>query len=157
MLSIGQADFEMEPLLAATPYQQLVVAYHKLVLVVLQVRRAMAEQLYLQMLAVQSEADAEGSNSGSQRQSVCSFTSLQQLSAEDLEAACDVLLISAWDGPLEQVRDSREELAVALHVEIKTRRVAKVLSDAGAPGVQKPLEQESYQSLLDDAARGGGY
>lgn len=114
----------------------------------------MAEQLYVQMLAVQSEAD--DSNDGSQQQSIGSFTSLQQLPAEDLEAACDVLLVSAWDGPLEQVRASREELAAALHVEIKTRRVAKVLSDAGPPGV-KTLEQESYQSLLDDAARGGGY
>lgn len=123
-------------------------------MLLLQVRRAMAEQLYLQMLAVQSDAIEE--DSSSMQQGPDSFTSLQQLPAQDLEAALDVLLISAWDGPLEQVRASREELAAALHIEIKTRRVAKVLPDIGIPGL-KTVEQESYQSLLDDAARGGGY
>jgi hypothetical protein len=158
VLSIWQKGFSKELLLAATPCQQLAVrcCCHNSACGVLQVRRAMAEQLYLQMLAVQPEAGAEDSNNFSLRPFIGSFTSLQQLPAECLEAACDVLLISAWDGPLEQVRDSREALAVELHIEIKTRRVAKVLLDAGAPGV-KTLEQESYQSLLDDAARGGGY
>jgi hypothetical protein len=120
----------------------------------------MAEQLYLQMLAVQSDTDAAGDDStepATQQQGVGDgFATLQELPAESLEAALDVLLMSAWDGPLDQVRVSREELAAALHVEIKTRRVAKAVPAAGAVGVQS-AEQESYQSLLDDAARGGGY
>jgi len=125
-----------------------------------QVRRAMAEQLYLQMLAVQSEGESfadEDAATQELERAAAAYTSLQLLPAEDLEAALDVLLISAWDGPLEQVRASREELAAALHVEIKTKKVSRVLPDAGgAPGF-KAVDQESYQSLLDDAARGGGY
>lgn len=148
----------------------------------------MAEQLYLQMLAVQSDTELEltdadaGSNDNNntlatQQQDAGdaeapaaaaaaggpTFTTLQQLPADDLEAALDMLLISAWDGPLDSVRASREELAAALHVEIKTRRVARVLPESagGASallgGAGKGFEQESYQSLLDDAARGGGY
>lgn len=124
----------------------------------------MAEQLYLQVLAVQSEADT-AEQGGVPDQSMvlagpAAFSSLQQVPPDDLEAALDVLLISAWDGPLEAVRASREELAEALHVEIKTRRVAKQLPDSLAGvcgGLVKSVEQESYQSLLDDAARGGGY
>lgn len=120
------------------------------------VRRAMAEQLYLQMIAVQPEADTHPDSSSD---SSSTFTSLQQLPGDDLEAALDVLMASAWDGPLEQVRACREELAAAVHVEIKTRRVAKVLPAAGATptGPGRGGDQESYQSLLDDAARGGGY
>lgn len=125
-----------------------------------QVRRAMAEQLYLQMLAVQSEGDSFGDEDATTQElerATAAYASLQQLPAEDLETALDVLLISAWDGPLEQVRASREELAAALHVEIKTKKVSRVLPDAnGAAGI-KAVDQESYQSLLDDAARGGGY
>lgn len=116
-----------------------------------QVRRAMAEQLYLQMLAVQSDAADDAANNEAHE----GFTTLQQLPAADMEAALDVLLLSAWDGPLEQVRASRQELAAALRVEIKTRRVARVLPNTPADG--PGLVGESYQSLLDDAARGGGY
>lgn len=118
-----------------------------------QVRRAMAEQLYLQMIAVQPEAETQDGGDSS------TFTSLQHLPEDDLEAVLDVLMASAWDGPLQQVRVSREELAAALHVEIKTRRVAKVLPAGGAnpTGLGRGGDQESYQSLLDDAARGGGY
>lgn len=132
------------------------------VLLWVQVRRAMAEQLYLQMLAVQSDTDAAADDSTEaaaqeqQQGAGDGFTTLQELPAESLEAALDVLLMSAWDGPLDQVRVSREELAAALQLEIKTRRVAKAVPAAGAAGVQS-VEQESYQSLLDDAARGGGY
>jgi hypothetical protein len=117
----------------------------------LQVRRHMAEQLYLQMLAVQAEADAA---SPEQQQSV-----FGDVPADDLEAALDVLLISPWDGPLDQARAGREELAGHLHIEIKTRRVAKASEGKGAAAELAPnaAEHESYQSLLDDAARGGGY
>jgi hypothetical protein len=124
----------------------------------------MAEQLYLQLLAVQSEAElggdspaadmADGSSTGS---GSSIFTSLPP---EDLEAALDALLISAWDGQLEQVRAARQELAALLHVEVKTRRVARVpAADAkAASDVGAVVDQEGgYQSLLDDAARGGGY
>jgi hypothetical protein len=119
----------------------------------------MAEQLYVQMLAVQSDAEGAG-DSSVQQAAGCAASyvgTLQQLPPEDLEAALDVLLVSAWDGPLEQVRESREQLAAALHVEIKTRRLARVRADAGVPGTGSGIGQESYQSLLDDAARGGGY
>jgi hypothetical protein len=85
--------------------------------------------------------------------------------ADDLEAALDCLLASTWDGPLEAARDARSQLAALLHVEIKTRRVARVLGACGAAaavagaagGAAPPRDDEGYQSLLDDAARGGGY
>lgn len=114
----------------------------------------MAEQLYLQMLAVQAEADGE---SAEQQQSQSIFAAV---SADDLEAALDVLLTSSWDGPLDQARSSREELAGHLHVEIKTRKVARASESRSAVGPAegaRNAEHESYQSLLDDAARGGGY
>lgn len=137
----------------------------------------MAEQLYLQMLAVQAEAElgaetapamagghpssapqAAGTVGPSAGHVLGSAPSsiFAGLPADDLEAALDVLLVSAWDGPLEQVRANREELASLLQVEIKTRRVARVLPAAVAARTAA-VDQESYQSLLDDAARGGGY
>ena len=120
----------------------------------------MAEQLYVQMLAVQSDVEAaqDTGDTPFHPAPATAFVSLQQLAPDDMEAALDVLLISAWDAPLEQVRASREELATALHLEIKTRRVARVLPGTGVAGLPaKANDQESYQSLLDDAARGGGY
>ncbi|KAF6263485.1 armadillo-type protein [Scenedesmus sp. NREL 46B-D3] len=118
------------------------------------VRRHMAEQLYLQMLAVQAEADAEHPREQQQQQSV-----FEAVPAEDLEAALDVLLISPWDGPIDQARAGREELAGHLQIDIRTRRVTKASEgkDAAAMLAPNTAEHESYQSLLDDAARGGGY
>jgi hypothetical protein len=116
----------------------------------------MAEQLYLQMLAVQAEVDAEEDAEEQQQQQQSIFAAAP---AEDLEAALDVLLISPWDGPLDQARAGRDELAGHLHIEIKTRRVAKASEgkSAAAELARNTAEHESYQSLLDDAARGGGY
>jgi hypothetical protein len=122
----------------------------------LQVRRHMAEQLYLQMLAVQAEAGVDEAPEQQQQQQQSVFGAVP---ADDLEAALDVLLISPWDGPLDQARAGREELAGHLHIEMKTRRVAKASEGKGAAAELAPnaAEHESYQSLLDDAARGGGY
>lgn len=129
-----------------------------------QVRRAMAEQLYLQLLSVQAEAelsaDAEAAAPAAAAAGGSSSSSIfAALPADDLEGALDVLLVSAWDGPLDDVRASREQLAALLHVEIKTRRVARVLApgDGGKAMAAAASGGESYQSLLDDAARGGGY
>lgn len=122
----------------------------------------MAEQLYLQVLAVQAEGPADGEaaadGSGSSVQASSIFAAVPE---EDLEAALDVLLVSAWDGPLDHVRASREELAGHLHIEIRTRKLAKASQASCAEGSRaaapRPAEHETYQSLLDDAARGGGY
>lgn len=114
----------------------------------------MAEQLYLQLLAAQAETDNENAD---QQQSQCI---LAALSADDLEAALDVLLISPWDGPLDQAKAGREELSGLLHIEIKTRKVTRASESRIAVGLAegaRNAEHESYQSLLDDAARGGGY
>lgn len=123
----------------------------------LQVRRYMAEQLYIQMLAVQAELPEDGADSsGEEGRGARSI--FPTVSAEDMESALDVLLISAWDGPLEQVRAAREELAGHLHIEIKTRRVVRASEGSAAMAPKaSTAEHESYQSLLDDAARGGGY
>eukprot|EP00775_Hariotina_reticulata_P009794 gene9794-9952_t len=81
------------------------------------VRRHTAEQLYLQVLAVQAEGPAHQQDGDVQQvQSV-----FGSLSEEDVDSALDVLLTSAWDGPLDIVRSSREELASHLHIDIKTR------------------------------------
>lgn len=135
-----------------------------------QVRRAMAEQLYLQLLAVQAEAelsaDAAAAGEGAPEHAAACGSSnstssmFAALPADDLEGALDVLLVSAWDGPLDAVRASREQLADLLRVEIKTRRVQRVLAPgdgAKAMAAAAAGGGESYQSLLDDAARGGGY
>lgn len=125
----------------------------------LQVRKAMAEHMYVNMLALQSDAESDAITNNASVQ-FCSpdapvaADGLQQLCAEDLEAGLDVLLLSAWDGPLDEVRASREALATALNIVIRTRRLARPLSEADT---SKAVGQESYQSLLDDAARGGGY
>jgi hypothetical protein len=119
----------------------------------------MAEQLYLQMLAVQADADADEAPEAPEQQQQQQQSVLGAVPADDLEAALDVLLISPWDGPLDQARAGREELAGHLQIEIKTRRVAKACEGKGAAAELAPssAEHESYQSLLDDAARGGGY
>lgn len=142
-----------------SPFKQTqltpVAAVILMLLPLLQVRRYMAEQLYIQMLSIQAEPEFEGPAA----EAADAEKGFAALPPEDLEAALDVLLISAWDGPIEQVRAAREELAAHLHLEIKTRRIAKASEDMSAWAVpkQNTAEVESYQSLLDDAARGGGY
>lgn len=114
----------------------------------------MAEQLYLQMLAVQAESMG---NSCTEQLHAGQYSIFAAVPADDLESALDALLISPWDGPLEQARAGREELAGHLHIEIKTRKVARPSERRACPGEGPCTEHESYQSLLDDAARGGGY
>lgn len=82
---------------------------------------------------------------------------------DTLEAVLDTLLVTAWDGPVEEARSGRQALADALGVEIKAKPVAGARrapggpAGVGAPGYGAYTDNMSYQSLLDDAARGGGY
>lgn len=100
-----------------------------------QVRRHSAEQLYLQMLAAEGEDDS--------------------IDPEDYEQAMAILMMSPWDGDVEALREPRVQLAGLLHVELPQ---ANPNAKRAAPKmVVRRDENESYQSLLDDAARGGGY
>jgi tubulin-specific chaperone D len=125
----------------------------------------MGEQLYLQFLAAQAELeDEEGPSSSDDDDATAAAAAgsgggFAAVGAEALESALDVLLTVPWDGPVDEARAGRDELAALLGIEVKTRRVA-----AGSAGGAKAVvvaprwdENASYQSLLDDAARGGGY
>jgi hypothetical protein len=108
------------------------------------VRRATAEQLYVALLAAQCSSE-EGTS---------------VLPAESLDAAMDCLLLSPWDGSLDDARTARDALASTLGVEVRSRRVQRTTPAPATAGTRlascRPAV-ESYASLLEDAARGGGY
>ena len=64
---------------------------------VVQVRRHAAEQLYISFLGREDAGDG-------------------QEAAPDYEQAADLLLSVAWDGPLEEVVESKQELAELLQL-----------------------------------------
>jgi hypothetical protein len=143
----------------------------------LQVRRHTAEQLYLQLLARQAELEEEEEEEGAcdgqeepQNPSTTPPTAglgtpgvpaVHRADVDTLEAVLDTLLVTAWDGPVEEARAGRQQLADALGVEIKAKPVAGARRGpggaAGAAGYGAYTDNMNYQSLLDDAARGGGY
>ena len=75
-------------------------------------------------------------------------------SAEALEEAMELLTSTPWDGDVEALRPAREQLAGLLRVTLPEAVAGRVRA---APKAVRRDENESYQSLLDDAARGGGY
>jgi hypothetical protein len=87
-----------------------------------------------------------------------------------LEEALDLLLASPWDGPLDGAREARNALAALLRVEVRAAgrggggagggggaAAAAAAKKAAAAAAAARDDYLSYQSLLDDAARGGGY
>jgi hypothetical protein len=134
-----------------------------------------AEQLYLQLLAAdvcEAGGDAEGGGSDAESAAAggsagAAAASSMPVFQEDVhEQALDLLLTTPWDGPLDGARQARNALAALLGLEVKARPAAAAQPGAGAAaaaaaGVAKLRvaadENASYQSLLDDAARGGGY
>jgi hypothetical protein len=125
----------------------------------MQVRRHTAEQLYLSLLALEAEHDEEDAEHSSKSQQGNSCTWLS-LSGEVIDQALDCLLASTWDGTLADAKTARNGLAALLEVEVKSVVVAggrvQAACAAGAMVVGRD-EHASYQSLLNDAARGGGY
>ncbi|GLI66672.1 hypothetical protein VaNZ11_010602, partial [Volvox africanus] len=103
------------------------------------VRRNAAEQLYLQLLALDTSNPAP----------TTSGTPLEQVA----EAACDLLLSSPWDGELDAAKAARDELAALVGVTVpKMKAPAVATGRMVAAAVQD--ENASYQALLDDFARG---
>ena len=130
-----------------------------------QVRRHTAEQLYLSLLALEAEHEEEetedSAQAGDPSQGTGKASTWLSLAPEVIEHALDCLLVSTWDGTLGDAKASRNGLATLLGVEVKSVVVGAGRSQAdGAAGVRKMAmdsESTSYQSLLNDAARGGGY
>jgi hypothetical protein len=150
------------------------------------VRRHAAEQLYLALLAAedfgldQDAADCEGMEGGARAAGGEAGGEASAVEAgapagwrlpafeDGLEAAQDVLLTSPWDGPLDEAKAARGRLAQLLRVEVRARPAGAGLNDAAAAAKRAAAaaaaaavaardQYTSYQSLLDDAARGGGY
>lgn len=101
-----------------------------------QVRRHAAEQLYLALLALEP-SETGGPEGG--------------VDAEAAEAAQDVVLTTTWDGDLEAAKAARD--ALAGHLQVKVPAMKTMGAGAGAKKAAKD-EYASYQSLLDDFARG---
>jgi len=149
------------------------------------VRRYIAEQLYLSLLGAEDVDDEddedeegmgeEGSPSAAGTKAVGASGSPAQPVGwrlpgcdDGLEAAQDLLLSSPWDGPLDAARAARGQLAQLLRVEVRARVAGaggaaadagakRAAAGAAAAGMAAKEDFLSYQSLLDDAARGGGY
>lgn len=126
----------------------------------LQVRRHSAEQLYLQLLVAEVEEEGAGEEAGADGMGGdAGSEGVLRLAAEAHEQALDLLLSTPWDGPLEGARGARNALAALLGLEVRSRLVGAaggVATGVAALRVRAD-ENASYQSLLDDAARGGGY
>lgn len=66
------------------------------------------------------------------------------------ETASDLILATTWDGELDEARATRDKLAATLNITLP-KMVTKTGGDANKLNA---AEKSSYQSLLDDAARG---
>ncbi|GLC39358.1 hypothetical protein PLESTM_000887300 [Pleodorina starrii] len=130
------------------------------------VRRNAAEQLYLQLLALDpSSSSAAAAAAAASAEPAAGAAAAVPAGASAAaaagapppletvaEAACDVLLMTSWDGDLEAAKTARDELAALVGVS-----VPKMKAPAGAAGRQAAAardENASYQALLDDFARG---
>ncbi len=111
-----------------------------------QVRRHAAEQLYLQLLALDTSAagadpaagEAAGGGEG---------VALEAVS----DAACELLLATAWDGDADAAKQGRDALSVLVGVPVPKMKAPA----AGAAARAAPRDENaSYQALLDDFARG---
>ncbi|EFJ45543.1 hypothetical protein VOLCADRAFT_94333 [Volvox carteri f. nagariensis] len=127
------------------------------------VRRNTAEQLYLQLLALDSSsavstagAATTTTTNGSDAESAAGLTaaassggppSLEQVA----EAACDLLLLTSWEGDLDAAKAARDELAALVGVTVPKM---KAQAAAGRVAAVARDENASYQALLDDFARG---
>ena len=111
------------------------------------VRRHTAEQLYLQMLAMEPE-QLPGSSAHS------GAAPAAPVSAEDLEQAQELLLTTCWDGDLDAAKAARDSLATLLRVPLPAMKVAA----PGAAGAGKAVRDEnaSYAALVMDFHRGFG-
>ncbi|KAJ9523802.1 hypothetical protein QJQ45_020006 [Haematococcus lacustris] len=100
------------------------------------VRRFAAEQLYLALLTLEpGETGGPG-------------TGIPEAAAE---SAQELVLETTWDGTMEEAKSARDSLAQLLQVPLP------VMKAPAATGVIKQKvrdENESYQALLDDFARG---
>ncbi|KXZ49841.1 hypothetical protein GPECTOR_19g292 [Gonium pectorale] len=112
------------------------------------VRRHSAEQLYLQLLALDTSLEPPAATSTTKGSAAPPPPPLESVA----EAACDQLLLTGWDGDLDAAKAARDQLAGLLGVEVPRMKAPA----AGAVGKQAATRDEnaSYQALLDDFARG---
>lgn len=113
----------------------------------------MAEQLYLQLLTMEAEQllgpalDDAGQHGGS----------ATVVSKDDFDRCQELLLVTSWDGDLEEVKASRNMLSVLVKVPVPA---IKASSAAGGPcgtGTRRAAvrdENASYGALLSDVSRG---
>lgn len=116
---------------------------------IIQVRRTAAEQLYLGLLALDSDAEeaaAAASEAAEPGSSTCAAADLVVVS----DGVCEVLLATVWDGDLEAAKAAREQVSLLLEVPMP-----KMKAPAAAAAKAAPRDEfNSYQALLDDFARG---
>lgn len=118
------------------------------------VRRHTAEQLYLQMLAMEPEQlPGSSAHSGTAEQGGGAAPAAP-VSAEDLEQAQELLLTTCWDGDLDAAKAARDSLAALLRVPLPAMKAAA----PGAAGAGKAVRDEnaSYAALVMDFHRGFG-
>lgn len=108
------------------------------------VRRHAAEQLYVQLLAVEAQDGTDGTDGADG----------DALRLErNAEAVCDMLLVTAWDGDLDAAKAARDEIAALVGVAVPKMK-APAAGTGGHGGAAGRDENASYQALLDDFARG---
>ncbi len=107
------------------------------------VRRHAAEQLYVQLLAVEAQDGMDGDGAAGDALRL----------ERNAEAVCDLLLVTAWDGDLEAAKAARDEIAALVGVAVPKMK-APAAGAGGRGGAAGRDENASYQALLDDFARG---
>ncbi|KAG2492086.1 hypothetical protein HYH03_009582 [Edaphochlamys debaryana] len=118
------------------------------------VRRHSAEQLYLQLLALDDTTPTTSSTSAAPSSTPTSAPAppLEAVA----EAACDVLLGTCWDGDLDPAKAARDQLAALVGVTVPKMKAPAGAGPGGPGGAKGQVRDEnaSYQALLDDFARG---
>ncbi|KAG2446099.1 hypothetical protein HXX76_000699 [Chlamydomonas incerta] len=112
------------------------------------VRRHAAEQLYMQLLAMDT-ASALDSAAAPATSSAATPPPPPLESVSD--AACELLLATAWDGDMEAAKAARDALAALVGVAVPKMKAPAASAKAAAASRD---ENASYQALLDDFARG---
>ena len=88
-----------------------------------QVRRLSAEQLYVQVLAGQHGNENQPSNAWHARpgmQAAHKQDSSYSPFGEDLESVIDLLMCTAWDGPVAAARHAAAQIKAELHMDATT-------------------------------------
>ncbi len=78
----------------------------------------------------------------------------ESVTSESYDQITDLLLVTPWDGSLDAARTARDQIAGLISVAVPATKAATGAAGARGAAAGRGDEYSSYQSLLNDTARG---